>query len=71
MQNPQVSPYWIKITISAMLLLIFFSLYSIMTVQNKNSVTSSGQSATELQSFIEDYYPQSPTVYNLEEKINP
>ncbi len=69
-EREQISPVMIRITISALFLLFFISLYSVITVQSKDSDNPKTTASSELESFIEDYYPQTPTVYNFDEKIN-
>jgi hypothetical protein len=65
-----VSPVLVRVTVSALFILFFVSLYSVVTVQKKDTISTQATTPTELESFIEDYYPQTPTVYNLDEKIN-
>jgi hypothetical protein len=66
----EVSPALIRVTVSALFILFFISLYSVVTVQKKDTVSTQTATSTELESFIEDYYPQTPTVYNIDEKSN-
>ena len=65
----EVSSVLVRVTVSALFILFFISLYSVVTVQKKDTIAK-GTTPTELESFIEDYYPQTPTVYNLDEKTN-
>jgi hypothetical protein len=66
----EASPALIRVTVSAMFILFFISLYSVITVQKNEAAPAPPAPTGEVQNFIEDYYPQTPTVYNLDEKIN-
>jgi hypothetical protein len=70
LEREQISPVMMRITVSALFILFFISLYSVVTVQRNDSALNPSSATTEIESFIEDYYPQTPTVYNFDEKIN-
>lgn len=66
----QLKPVWIKVIVSIVAFLILINAYTVSTVQKPNTASLQSVSTDALQAFIGDYYPQAPTVYNLDETIN-
>ena len=63
------SSLWIRVVLSVVVFLILVNAYTVSTVQ-KPDASLKLPSVDELQAFIGDYYPQTPTVYNLDDVDN-
>lgn len=62
--------FWIKIVVSVVIFLILVNAYTVTTVKKADTASLQPPSLNELQTFIGEYYPQTPTVYNLDTVIS-
>ena len=61
------SSLWIRVVISVVVFLIIVNAYTVSTVKKPDSSLAL-PATNELQSFIGDYYPQTPTVYTVDQQ---
>jgi hypothetical protein len=61
---------WIKVIVSVVIFLILVNAYTVSTVKKADTASLQPPSLNELQAFIGEYYPQTPTVYNLDTVIS-
>ena len=61
---------WIKIIVSVVVFLILVNAYTVSTVKKTDTASLQPPTLNELQAFIGEYYPQTPTVYNLDTVIS-
>ena len=61
---------WIKIVVSVVIFLILVNVYTVSTVKKADTASLQPPTLNELQAFIGEYYPQTPTVYNLDTVIS-
>ncbi len=65
-----INPVWIKVIVSIVAFLILVNVYTVSTVQKPGTLSIQKASTDEIQTLIVDYYPQNPSVYNLDAVIN-